>query len=73
MSYGVGCRCGSDLVLLWLCRRPAATTTIQPLAWEPPNATGATLKSKKKKIQYVFLNRKKTPITLKTYLLKEHM
>ena len=38
MSYGIGCRRGSDLVLLWLwCR-------IWPLAWEPPNAVGVALK-----------------------------
>ena len=38
MSCGVGCRCGSDLALLWLWRRPAATAPIRPLAWEPPYA-----------------------------------
>ena len=36
---GVGCRCGSDLALLWLWRRPVATAPIRPLAWEPPYAT----------------------------------
>ena len=46
MSYGVGGRCGSDLVLLWLWCRPAATALIWPLAWELPNAMGAVLKSK---------------------------
>ena len=34
MSYGVGCRRGSDSALLWLCCRPAAVAPIQPLAWE---------------------------------------
>ena len=34
--------------LLWLWRRPAATALIQPLAWEPPYATGAALKRQKK-------------------------
>uniref|UniRef100_A0A8D0RVC5 Cytochrome c domain-containing protein n=3 Tax=Sus scrofa TaxID=9823 RepID=A0A8D0RVC5_PIG len=29
------------LALLWLWRRPVATAPIQPLAWEPPYATGA--------------------------------
>ena len=28
MSYSVGCRCGSDLALLWLWCRPAATGLI---------------------------------------------
>ena len=41
--------CGSDPTLLWLWRRPAAAALIQPLAWEPPYAVGAALKSKKKK------------------------
>ena len=40
MCCGVGCRCGADSVLLWLWSRPAATALIQPLAWEPPYATG---------------------------------
>ena len=43
MSCGVGCRRGSDPALLWLWpeRRPVATAPIQPLAWEPPYASGA--------------------------------
>ena len=40
-------------MLLWLWRRPAATAPIQPLAWEPPYATGSgprkSKKDKKKK------------------------
>ena len=35
MSCGVGHRLGSDLVLLWLWRRPAAVALIRPLSWEP--------------------------------------
>ena len=35
-SFGVGCRCSSDLSLLWLWHRLAAAAPIQPLAWEPP-------------------------------------
>ena len=46
MSCGVGCRRGSDPVLLWLWHGPAATAPIQPLAWEAPYASGAALKSK---------------------------
>ena len=49
MSCAVGCRYGSDPVLLWLWVRLAATTPIQPLAWEPPCAVGAVLKKTKKK------------------------
>ena len=33
-----------DLALLWLWHRPVATALIQPLAWEPPYATGTALK-----------------------------
>ena len=47
VSCGVGHRCGSDLVL-WLWCRLAATSPIQPLAWEPPYATGEALKRQKK-------------------------
>ena len=49
MSCDVGHTHGSDLALLWLWCRPAATALIQPLAWEPPYAAGVALKSKKKK------------------------
>ena len=49
MSCGVGHRCGSDPELQWLWHRPAAIALIHPLAWEPPSATGAALKRKKKK------------------------
>ena len=48
MSCGIGCRLGSDPVLLWLWHRLAATALISPLAWEPPYATGAALKKAKK-------------------------
>ena len=48
MSCGVGCRCGPDLALLWPWHRPAATALIRALAWKPPYAVGAGLKSQKK-------------------------
>ena len=47
MSCGVGCTQGSDPVSMRLWYRPAAAAPIQPLAWEPPYATGATLKRQK--------------------------
>ena len=56
MSRRVGHRHGSDPALLWLCRRPAATALIRPLAWEPPYVSGAALektKRQKKKITYM--------------------
>ena len=48
----MGHRGGSDLVLLWLWCRLAATALIGLTAWEPPYAAGAALektKDKKKK------------------------
>ena len=48
MSYGVGCRRGSDPELLWLWHRPAATALMRPLAWDPPYATGVALEKTKK-------------------------
>ena len=47
-SCGVGCRCGSELALLWLWCRPVATAPIRPLAWEPPYAEGVALEKDKK-------------------------
>ena len=49
VSCGIGRRRGSDPVLLWLWRGPAATAPIQPLAWEPLYAMGAALEKTKKK------------------------
>ena len=49
MSCGVGGRRVLDLALLWLWCRLTAAAPIGPLPWEPPYATGAALKSKKKK------------------------
>ena len=45
MSCGVGRGHGSDPVFLWLWCRPAAVAQIRPLAWEPPYAIGAALKT----------------------------
>ena len=49
LRCGVSCRHSLDLTLLWLRSRPAAATLIRPLAWEPPCASGVTLKRPKKK------------------------
>ena len=49
MSCGTGRRCGSDPELLWLWCKLAAKAQIQPLAWEPPYAVGAALKTKNKR------------------------
>ena len=45
VSCGVGLRCSSDPVLLWLCCRLAAAAPVPPLAWEPPYAVRAALKN----------------------------
>ena len=44
MSCGVGRKRGSDLMLLWLWCRLAATASIRLLAWEPPYAKDEALK-----------------------------
>ena len=49
MNCGVGCACGLDSALLWLCLWPAAIAPIRPLAWELQYATGAALKDKQNK------------------------
>ena len=41
-----------DPVLLWLWCGLAAGVPIRPLAWEPPYATGATLKGQKTKKKF---------------------
>ena len=47
ISCCIGRRCSSDLVLLWLWHRPAATALNQPLAWELPYDACAAIKRKK--------------------------
>ena len=49
MSYGVGRRCGLDLMWLWLWYQPAAVALIQPLAWELYMLLVQPQKPKKKK------------------------
>lgn len=45
----VGRRHDSDPELLWLCCSPAAPTVlIHPLAWQPPDASGAGPKKTKR-------------------------
>ena len=73
MSCGVGPRCGSDPTLLWLWCRPVSTGPIQPLAWEPPYASGAALenakrqKKKKKKKRLGTEKRKNMRIDIKNF------
>ena len=71
MSCGVGRKRGSDLALLWLWHRLAATGPIRLLAWEPPYVKRAALekakrpkKKKKKKVLLKVNWRKK-------YILKQ--
>ena len=44
VSCSAGCKCGSDLALLWLWGRLAAVAPIWPLVWELPHAASAALK-----------------------------
>ena len=46
MSYGVGCRHGSQVAVVVVSASPAAP--ISPLTWELPYASSAALKKKKK-------------------------
>ena len=57
MSYGAGLRHGLDPVWLRMWHRLAAAAPVQPLAWELPYATGATLKKKRQKKRADDLNR----------------
>ena len=67
LSCGLDCRCSLDPALLWLWCRPVATAPIQPLAWEPPYATGVALekakkqKKRKKERNLTFLQTKLNP------------
>ena len=49
MSCGVGCRHGSDPMLLRLWCKPAAVAPIRSLAWKAQYAMGVALKSEKEK------------------------
>ena len=66
VSCGAGCRRGSDPMLLWLWCMLAAIAPIRALAWEPPFASGASLKRQKTKIQKT--NKKTNTIWYHLYL-----
>ena len=55
-GVGVGCRCGSDVMLLWC--RSASSAAVGPLAWELPYVMGVALKRQKTKRE----NKNKTNI-----------
>ena len=55
MSCSVGCRHGSDPMLLWLWHSAAATALIQPLAWEFPYALSVAPKKEKVETGYMGL------------------
>ena len=48
VNCGVGCRHGSDSMLLWLWCRPAAVAPIRLLAWELPYFLQMNLSTEKK-------------------------
>ena len=58
MSCGVGHRCSSDPMWLWLWRRPAAVALIRSLAWELPYAAGLALKKKERNEGVIVRTRK---------------
>ena len=60
VNCGIGCRCSSNLALLWLWCRPAGTAPIWPPVWELPYAVVADLKRPKKQTNK---QTKKTPKT----------
>ena len=66
MSCGIGCRCGSDLALLWLWCRAVATPPIQPLATETPYAAGMALKRQNKQTNKKHLKNTLRQTTMKT-------
>ena len=49
VSCGVGPKCHSDIVLLWLWHRVEAAAPTQPLAWEHPCAAGVAERRKERK------------------------
>ena len=53
MSCGVGCRCGSDPVLLLLWPRPGAAGPIEPQAWELPYAMRASQEMAKRRKKFL--------------------
>ena len=59
----------SDPALLWLWCRPAAVAPLQSLAWEPPYAISAALKSKEKKKK----KNKKEKDTFNQLIILEHL
>ena len=61
VSCGVGRRCGSGPMWLWLWHRPAAVAPIGPLAWEPPYVECTALKKKKKNLTYICIKSSKDP------------
>ena len=67
MGFGVGRRCSLDPALLWLWHRLAAVAPIQPLAWEPPYATGTALKTKKSRHTHTHTHTHKKTWVIRTW------
>ena len=72
MSCAVVRRCGSDLALMWLWHRPAATAPIRPLPWEPPCAMGEALKRQNKQTNKT-PNKQKSSMISFYQMYKEHI
>ena len=56
LSFGVGCRCRSDIALLWLWHRLelAAVVPIGPLAWDLPYVATVALKKTKQNSEWSY-------------------
>ena len=67
MSCGIGCRHSSDMVLLWLCCRPAAVALIHPLARELSYAAGLALGEKKRKKKYLYISLPRRAVMVSTF------
>ena len=72
MNCGVGCRHGSDpmLLLLWLYHRLAATAPIGRLAWEHPHAAGAAQEMAKRQKKKKKNRNKRTDLKIKLMVTK---
>ena len=73
MSCGVGRRGGSDPLLLWLWRLPAAVAPIRTLAWEPPYAMGAALEKRQKDKKKIIMKNKSSFLNQKILLIPKIM
>ena len=73
MSYGVGCRRGSDPELLWMWLWLAAAAPTGPLAWELINDEGVALKKKEKRDKKILLLPRCTSLNIPVFTFFKKM